>query len=705
MPATATDRLYGLTTSVAVKPPCRVATTVNITLSGEQTIDGVAVVEDDRVLVKNQADPVFNGIYTVSTSAWQRTPDFDGARDAVKGTIVLVIAGIDGPSYWELTTADPVVIGTSPLTFRKALAASSALIAFLQSGAGAVERTAQDKMRERVSVKDFGAVGDGVTDDTAAIDSTHAAFANVYYPPGTYVYNGTGITRAGDMRAEGAGRDLTTILIGAGKYWLDPNASPFDALHVSGFTFSGGLGAIRNRNTGTLVGRRKLICDNRFTAYTQCAINTNHNDNPYWDILRNEFDGANSTGTVGIALSRNSDMSHIDSNSFLRNKVHLKLDRSGVLSVSGNDFIQFDSGTARASIWATGNNFNAPFINDNKFGNENLAASDYRVMVVPELAGTYNGDKLPDFTTLAQSGTFQINIDGNQISGATGNGPLLYDVSGNLRGSSIRDNSLTGSQPSYLLHRGKTPYVDSPFENILIGSNYSEEGITVLPTRVCNVGFSGIMMDDPTGITEGDSTVPNNYLAMNGGRVGYVDLLTTRIRSIGLAGTAAKVGDLTDASGGADAAEFSVVNNAELFGSLTTAPIAGLPLWIEFDLQQGSASPVTYILADVYNGSSVYWERRCKAPATWQTFRFNLGLASSATFRFRLRGVSTGQIKVGRLRVYQSRSPVAHGVQIQDQLKFSGGLGNYANDAAAATGGVQINELYRNGGAVQIRLV
>lgn len=42
----------------------------------------------------------------------------------------------------------------------------AAMVGFQQSGAGAVARTMQDKMREWVSVKDFGAIGDGVTDDT-----------------------------------------------------------------------------------------------------------------------------------------------------------------------------------------------------------------------------------------------------------------------------------------------------------------------------------------------------------------------------------------------------------------------------------------------------------------------------------------------------------------------------------------------------------
>jgi hypothetical protein len=66
----------------------------------------------------------------------------------------------------------------------------SALIGFIQSGTGAEGRTAQDKMRDWVSVKDFGAVGDYTTDDTAAV---HAAFdycienrRALYVPVGRY---------------------------------------------------------------------------------------------------------------------------------------------------------------------------------------------------------------------------------------------------------------------------------------------------------------------------------------------------------------------------------------------------------------------------------------------------------------------------------------------------------------------------------------
>jgi len=69
------------------------------------------------------------------------------------------------------------------------LAASggSNLVGFLQAGTGAVATTVQAKLRESVSVKDFGAVGDGVTDDTAAIQAAVNAAVTVEFPDGTYL--------------------------------------------------------------------------------------------------------------------------------------------------------------------------------------------------------------------------------------------------------------------------------------------------------------------------------------------------------------------------------------------------------------------------------------------------------------------------------------------------------------------------------------
>lgn len=88
-------------------------------------------------------------------------------------------------------------------------------IGFLQYGTGAVARTVQSKMRDWVSVKDFGAVGDGVTDDTDAIQATidfvHSEGGGfVFLPRGTYLVGST-IDVKSRVILQGEGVDATII--------------------------------------------------------------------------------------------------------------------------------------------------------------------------------------------------------------------------------------------------------------------------------------------------------------------------------------------------------------------------------------------------------------------------------------------------------------------------------------------------------------
>jgi hypothetical protein len=130
----AIDRKNGLIGELGIKKPVRAATTANIALEGLQTIDGVVVVSDDRVLVKNQTDSTKNGIYDVSTGSWNRSLDFDGNNDVTDGTLVLIRTGLTlSNQIWRVSATNPITIGTSAISFIYATLADGFALAKAQN--------------------------------------------------------------------------------------------------------------------------------------------------------------------------------------------------------------------------------------------------------------------------------------------------------------------------------------------------------------------------------------------------------------------------------------------------------------------------------------------------------------------------------------------------------------------------------------------
>ncbi|MCX5508394.1 gp53-like domain-containing protein [Pseudomonas sp. BJa3] len=101
-----------------VKRAVRVTTTGPIALSGLQTIDGVALLAGDRVLVKDQANAAQNWIYTASANAWSRALDANENAECTPGHLIIVQSGASyAGSLWQLTNTTPPQIGATALTF------------------------------------------------------------------------------------------------------------------------------------------------------------------------------------------------------------------------------------------------------------------------------------------------------------------------------------------------------------------------------------------------------------------------------------------------------------------------------------------------------------------------------------------------------------------------------------------------------------
>ena len=144
-------QLQDATQNRGFKDPVRAATTANISLTGTQTIDGVALVAGDRVLVKDQTTGSQNGIYTVAAGAWVRAVDFDSSADAQPGSIVPVTEGTaNADKLFILATNGPITLATTALVFS---AYGTATGEVLTGGAGLVKTG---------TVMDVGA-GTGIT--------------------------------------------------------------------------------------------------------------------------------------------------------------------------------------------------------------------------------------------------------------------------------------------------------------------------------------------------------------------------------------------------------------------------------------------------------------------------------------------------------------------------------------------------------------
>lgn len=216
-----------------IKASCTVATTgsiANLSSVTVATIDGVTLVEGDRVLVKDTASPdgiealhaKYNGIYVVGVVAagvapLTRASDADTDADVTSGMYTFIGEGsTHGNQGWTLTTDDPITLDTTALTFEQF------------SGAGQITAgNGIDKTGDTLSLKVGGATtwtqGDILYADSTTTINGSGALSGIIQGNGTSAPTGVSGTQYGlpyfatttTVASTGAGT-TTQVLHGSG---------------------------------------------------------------------------------------------------------------------------------------------------------------------------------------------------------------------------------------------------------------------------------------------------------------------------------------------------------------------------------------------------------------------------------------------------------------------------------------------------------
>lgn len=145
-----------------------VATTANITLSGEQTIDGVTT-SASRVLVKNQSAPANNGIYVSAAGAWARSTDMSTWAEVPAAAVFVESGTVNADLGWVCTSQPGGTLGTTAINF----------VQFSSAGAYSADNVTLQLISGVFSIKNagvgtsqLGSVTDGVTLDQSGAGST-----------------------------------------------------------------------------------------------------------------------------------------------------------------------------------------------------------------------------------------------------------------------------------------------------------------------------------------------------------------------------------------------------------------------------------------------------------------------------------------------------------------------------------------------------
>lgn len=224
----------------------------------------------------------FSHLEVDKSGAFSRWLDTDGGGASI---IVSSANGATGrPGIWSASTmyltsgasySSPTILGT--------LSTSAAnFYVPLSNNSLSVQRTTKGNLNLVINVKDYGATGDGSTDDTSAINSAIAALTNnstLYFPPGTYKNNGlSGFSSLTNLVVTGDGATLLQSATGGGGNTFVVNTSCSN-VRIEGLRF---VGSATARGSGIhirLYASNAMVRGCYLTGCGDFAIQSDSNSN------------------------------------------------------------------------------------------------------------------------------------------------------------------------------------------------------------------------------------------------------------------------------------------------------------------------------------------------------------------------------------------------------------------------------------------
>lgn len=475
---------------------------------------------------------------------------------------------------------------------------------------------------------------------------------------------------AGALGMRGHGRRLSEIELAPDIYAID-NTQTLWQLLLRDFAVIGGKGLLRDRGTGLShsSNHMKVISGVEVFGFTECAVQVNSSNSPYWKYLDVVLRAATDAGTIGIAHAGPANQSYFRG---LVNgcQIGLKLVRPGDFEVDNTSFIHLGAPTGgkRANIWTVPNSLSGSqgggfYVHGTKFGEENKAPSDVELLIAGEGAGSYVGDRLPDLTTVRTEKVEGYRFLANHIGGAAGRGPFCYSMTPDLRGLQFVANHIEGTDPTYMVEIDPACGLGiTPLRNNLIAMTYdpgSAVEVTSEFTTPCNrPGYFEMM--DPTG----QWARPGEPQSYPGGDDSAAAGLVLRpaAGSLTLAGGSTKVGSVADMTGGTDAAEFETSATNSSIRTDISAIAPGEWFWIEVDLKQGATSPATTVQVNARKSdrSLNHFRRVVKLDSQWRTYRWRAVVSDITSLRLDICTLNSeaGRFQIGRPRIYQATEPI-----------------------------------------------